>query len=338
MSIVPPVPDLEPHVPNDVFSDSVGTFKLHFDRPSPDIVLRSYDSRDFPVPTVYIDNSSPILQELIRNVSNTSDVSNGENQESLPVVQLPESGATIYRLLTFIFPIVPIVPSTPEEIVELLAAAQKYQMDSVLSHIRAFVARQDPPFIRPETAFHIYFIAQQHELLQEALQAARVTLRLPMVIEDLGDKLNFPGMTGAYLHELWKYHKRIRTDLKSGVLEFKNSGLPEDVYSLRCRSNYGHGDSLDSFPRWLDNYIESIAENPHLFDLMEFESAWAHHIKEFQSSSRACSCLDISSELRRAFWENLTAFVHGTIERVRRAGVTMLHYVTNANAHRQIRL
>ena len=87
---------------------------------------------------------------------------------------------------------------------ELLAVAQKYQMDSVLSHIRSIIgARKDPPFIRPETAFQIYFLAQQHELHEEAVQAARVTLRLPMVIEDLGDKLDFPGMTGAYLHELF---------------------------------------------------------------------------------------------------------------------------------------
>ena len=332
--IAPAEPDLESPVPTsvgptEVLSDSEDT--LHFDHPSPDIVLRSYDSRNFPVPTVYIVNSSPILQELIRNVSNTSDsdVSNGENQAPLPVVQLPESGATIYRLLTFIFPIAPIVPSAPEEIMELLAAAQKYQMDSALSHIRGITARQDPPFIRPETAFHIYFLAQKHELLQEALQAARVTLRLPMVIEDLGDKLNFPGMTGAYLHELWRYHKRIRTDLKTGVLvhEYKSSGLPEDVKGLRCRNDYGHGDNLDSLPRWLDNYIDSIAEAPHLFDLMEFENAWARHIKEFQASySRTCSCLDISSELRRTFWENLTAFVHGTIEKVCRTGVTRLHH------------
>ena len=60
---------------------------------------------------------------------------------------------------------------------ELLAAAQKYQMDSVLSHVRGIVgARKDPPFIRPETALHIYFLAQTQGLRQEAVRAARVTL------------------------------------------------------------------------------------------------------------------------------------------------------------------
>jgi hypothetical protein len=82
-----------------------------------------------------------------------------------------------------------------------------------------------------------------------------------------------------------------------------------------------------TFPRWLDNYIESIAEAPHLSDRIEFENAWTHHIKEIHASypiPRACSCADISSQLKRAFWEALTAFIDGAIERVRRAGVTWL--------------
>ena len=318
MPIDPPVPDLPAFIEPEVASEE----NLHFDYPGSDIVLRSCDSHDFHVPKLYIVNSSPVLRELIlQSVSNTSDVPTGEEQGPLPVVKLPESGATLYSLLTFIFPVIPTFPSTSERIMELLAAAQKYQMDSVLYHIRGNIAQQDPPFIRPETALHIYFLAQKHEIRQEALQAARVTLRLPMAIEELGDRLEFSDMTGAYLHELWKYHMRFRSDLKSGTLEFRNSGLPEDVKGLRCKTLYSSADN--SFPRWLDNYIESIADAPHLFDLIEFENAWARHCKESEGSySRTCSCLDIPSQLRRAFWEPLTAFVHGTIAKVRKADVT----------------
>ena len=52
-----------------------------------------------------------------------------------------------------------------------------------------------------------------------------------MTIEVLGDKLGFPGMTGAYLHELWKYYERVRTDLKTVLSEFSISGLPGEVMS-----------------------------------------------------------------------------------------------------------
>ncbi|KAN0137922.1 hypothetical protein V8E53_004406, partial [Lactarius tabidus] len=206
---------------------------------------------------------------------------------------------------------------------ELLAVAQKYQMDSVLSHIRGIIgARKDPPFFHPETAFHIYFLAQKHGLHHEAVQAAQVTLRLPMVMEDLGDKLKSSDMTGAYLYELWKYHERVRTDLKSGVPGFRQSRLPESVKALLCATPYPH--SNKSFPQWLDNYIESIAEAPHLFNLIEFENAWARHVREIATSyshyssysnPRACPCADIPGQLGRAFWEALTTFVDGAIER-----------------------
>ncbi|KAI9436800.1 hypothetical protein BJY52DRAFT_1130320 [Lactarius psammicola] len=311
MSIVPP----ETPESNEVISDET----LHFDFPGPHIILRSCDFHDFRVPKLYIAIYSPVLRELIQSVSNACDVPNGEEQEPLLVVKLPESKATLHSLLTFIFPVTPILPSTTERIVELLAVAQKYQMDSVLVHIRGAISRQDPPLIRPETALYVYFLAQQYELHQEALQAARVTLRLSMTIEDLGDKLEFPGTTGAYLHELWKYHQQVRTYLKSGLLEFRRSGIPDIVQGLYCSkaSSYTSGQLL----QWLDKYIESIPEAPHLFDLIEFENVWARHIQQYNNSySSACSCLSISSQALRTFWEALTAVFHRTVEKVRRTG------------------
>ena len=294
---------------------------LHFDFPGSDFVLRSCDSHNFRVSKLYIANSSPVLRALMKTVSNTgtSDVANDEEPEPLPIVELPENGVTLHSLLTLIFPVVPTLPSTLEKIMELLAVAQKYQMDSVLSHIRGIIARKDPPFIRPETAFRIYFLARQHELHEEAVQSARVTLRLPMVIEDLGDKLEISDMTGTYLHDLWKYHERIRADLKSGLPVFQRSGLPDGVNTLRCsRNQYG---TFPSLP-WLDKYLKSMADAPHLFDIFSFENTWACHVKEF---SKSCSCLRISSQDMRSVWEALTAVVHETIERVRRAGAFMLH-------------
>ncbi|KAH8982483.1 hypothetical protein EDB83DRAFT_2306680 [Lactarius deliciosus] len=292
---------------------------LHFDFPGSDIVLRSYDSHDFRVLKLYIVICSPVLQRVVQSVPNTSGVPNGEKQEPLPVVELLENKTILYSLLTFIFPVTPVLPSTTEKIMELLAVAQKYQMDSVMTHIRGAIARQDPPFLRPESALHVYFLAQQYELRQEAVQAARVTLRLSMTIEDLGDKLEFPGTTGAYLHELWKYHQQVRTDLRSGVLEFRTSGLPHDVEVMRCFDP--HSRTL-TFPQWLDNYIKSIAEAPHLFDPTEIDGARARHIKcmkyDAYYGGQKCSCVDTPSVIC-TFWEALTAVVHGTIEKANSA-------------------
>ena len=308
--------------PGTIEQNEVSDETLHFDYPGSDIVLRSSDSHNFRLPKLYIVICSPVLRILIQDISKTSDAPNGEEQEPLPVVKLPEIKTTLYSLLTFIFPVTPVLPPTAEKIMELLAVAQKYQMDSVVGHIRGAISRQDPPFIRPETALHVYFLAQHHGLHQEAVQAARVTLRFPMTIEGLEDKLEFPGMTGAYLHELWKYHERVRTDLKSAVLEFRSSGLPDDVKILQCRGPRTYG---ATFPPWLNDYVHSIAGAPHLFDLIEFEYARGRHIQAQTYNSSACSCANFPIQVMRTFWDALTAVVHRTIEMVRRIGVTRLH-------------
>ena len=159
---------------------------------------------------LYIVNGSPVLRELIlRSISDISGGQNGEEQTPLPLVKLPKNVCDHSQPLTFIFPLAPILPSTLDEIMRLLVVARKYQMDSILSHIRGNIAEKDPPFLRPETAFHrdIYFLAWKYELQREAVQAARITLRVEMVIEDLGDMLDFPGMMGPYLYELWRYYQ-----------------------------------------------------------------------------------------------------------------------------------
>jgi hypothetical protein len=300
MSIVSPeipalnrnrLPPPEPQTSNEIVPDKT----LRFNYPGSDIVLRSRDSYNFPLPKIFIVVCSPVLRDLIESVSNTSDVPNGE-ERSLPVVNIPESKETLYSLLTFIFPVTPALPATAEKIMELLAVAQKYEMSSVVTHIRDVIARQDPPFLRLETALHIYFLAQQHGLHQEAVQAARVTLRFPMTIEGLGNQLDFAGMTGAYLHELWKYHGKVRNELKSALLAFRITGLPDDVKRLVCRRG-----SCWAFPQWLYDYINSIAGTPHLFDPTEFEDVRARHVQSFGPSSVACSCATMLSPIKRSF-------------------------------------
>ena len=181
---------------------------LHFDYPDSDILLRSCDSHDFRVPRLYLANSSPVLGKLIRDALDTSDVTNSEEKDPLPVIELSETGAILYSLLTFIFPVAPILPSTAEDIMKLLAVAQKYQMDSIMTHVRGAITRHEQHFVLPETSLHVYFLAQKYELHEEALLATRRTLRLPMTIEDLWDKIDF--MPGAYLLELWTSGKTSR--------------------------------------------------------------------------------------------------------------------------------
>jgi hypothetical protein len=194
--------------------EPVDSSNTPFDNAEADVVLRSRDSHTFRVLKLYIIRSSTVLGDLIRATSDTSGNANVARSEGwLPEVQLYDSGTILSSLLTFIFSVPPVLPSTFEEMMELLSVAQKYEMNSVLSHIRGSLSLQDPPFIRPQNAFLAYSLAQRYGLLKEATQAARLTLKFMLTFESLELRV----IQGPYLHELWKYHKRVWAQLLSDL-------------------------------------------------------------------------------------------------------------------------
>ncbi|KAI0301712.1 hypothetical protein B0F90DRAFT_1717251 [Multifurca ochricompacta] len=305
------MPTLETSTSNTVISDKPPD-KFLFDYAGADIILRSCDSFSFRIPRLYITNSSPVLSELIRGATRSSRVEHSDAIESLPVVQLRENGVILFSLLTFIFPVSPTLPSTVEGTMELLSVAQKYGISSALSHIRGNIAVQNTPIIRPETAFQVYSLAQKFGLHQELLQAARATLTFPMTIGDLEGKLE--NMTGTTLHELWEYREKVQNHLASDLAEFGASGAGRTMTGLRCMTLVGPS----QIPYWLDVYIESIGRAPHLFDIFEFETTRARHVKE-GANNQACACAFIPSQTIRTFWDALTAVVQGSMEKTESA-------------------
>ena len=109
------------------------------------------------------------------------------------------------------------LPSTLEEAMELFSIAKKYEMSSVITHTRDSLSRQHSFYVNPENSFLAYLLAQNYRdgLLEEASQAAQLTLKFVLTIESLEDK--FAIMPGAYLHELWKYYQRVKAELRSSL-------------------------------------------------------------------------------------------------------------------------
>ena len=243
-------------------------------------------------------------------------------------MQLSDNSAILSTLLTFIFPVPPVLPSTLEETMELLSVAQKYEMVSVLAHIRGCVALRDPPLICPENAFHAYSLAQKYGLRHETAQAARITLAFTLTIEKLKSKLDV--MPGAFLYELWKYHRSVRDNLSANIKEFIRSAARSTLSDLKCVSL-----SPEGIPRWLDHYISSIATAPSSFDLIEFQSTMAHHINAsfwFNPATHRCtSCACIPSQTIRTFWAALTNFVNGNIAK---ASVIDVNYCASYNKYK----
>jgi hypothetical protein len=195
-----------------------------------------------------------------------------------------------------------VLPSTIEQTMLLLSAAQKYQMEFVMSSIRTVMASQDPPFVREETALQVYSLAQTHGLRQEALRAARATLTFSFTLENLEDKLGTTPLVD--LHGLWKHHQRARTYLAEDLIAFKTTGVPSEMTGQPC--SYG---TLS----WLGEYIESIAESPALFDITEFHMSLSRHTSALYPG---CECANIPSRVIRAFWMALTDVVHDCMTRV----------------------
>lgn len=281
---------------------------LLFDYPGADVILRSCDSYEFRVLKIYIFHSSPVLGERVLatdHLQSGTAIPADTAAASPPVVQLSDSGAVLFSLLTYIFPVQPILPSTVEHVIELLSAAQEYKMEATLTHIRNHIAQQHPSFIREENSLNIYSLAQKHGLHQEVLQAAQSTLGLPaLTIDNLDEKLEL--MPGDFLHELWKYHQRFRANLTSDLRDFITSRA-HAMLEGSCRTT----PAASGVPSWLYQYISSIGRSPHLFDLSRFYVALTGHV---QSQVGGCHpCATIPSKNILEFWAALSAVYRDSI-------------------------
>ncbi|SRR6266702_1452017 len=274
--------------------------------PDGDIILRSCDLQEFRVLKLYLIKNSPVLSELIQSSAvNSPDSSTSLHAGSLPYIRLSDSGTILSSLLSFVLPVPSILPPASEQIMELLSVAQKYKMNSTLAHIRGAVASQDPPFIRPETAFHIYSIAQGYGLGQEVVRAARMALTFPMTVQGLENK--FDTMPGAHLRVLWKYYQRVRINLRSDLQVFRTHGVRSTLAGLTCQTPNSSG-----IPTWIDSYIASIGEDPALFSLTEFHMCLTRHLL-----TPVCTlCKNMTTETIHAFWKALTTVVNNSMANV----------------------
>jgi len=306
------------HLVSEVFSlpsnlDEISENPL-FDDPDADIILRSCDAQEFRVFKVYIIKCSPVLSKKIRTISGPSDnaISTGPDEKLLPILHLPDNGAIISSLLTFIFPVPPVLPSTVEETMQLLSVAQMYEMGSVLTHMRAYIATLQDPLIQSDNAFRGYSLACDHGLRPEVVQAARITLKSPLTIENLEGKLDV--MPGSHLYELRRYHQRVKANLSSNVDEFRESGdCCGPFQGLSCEV------ISDGIPKWIKDYIYTLVQDPSCFDLIQFQLALTQHVGSTGTGrwkQHKCSdCTSLPEQTIRKFWTALTTFVHENMEK-----------------------
>ncbi len=81
--------------------------------------------------------SSPFFEDLL----SLPQPPEGEIVDGLPVIQLSEDAGLLDSLVSLLYPIYPVIPDSYEKVFALLAACQKYNMESVQSYIRSEVER-----------------------------------------------------------------------------------------------------------------------------------------------------------------------------------------------------
>ena len=137
-----------------------------------DIVLRSSDLVDFHVHRSVLVNSSPIFGDMFSLPQPPNELV----PEALPVVHLSEDAEILNSLVSLLYPVPPEIPCSYVDILALLAAATKYDMNAVQSVIRMEISHKNS--LSPHPA-HAYSVAYSKRLIPEIYNHSSRHLALP---------------------------------------------------------------------------------------------------------------------------------------------------------------
>jgi hypothetical protein len=160
------------------------------------------------------------------------------------VVHLSEDAEIVNSLISMLYPVAREIPLHEEGILTLLAAATKYDMDTVQSFIRAEVSRKKLLSFTG-AAFHVYAVAYSKGLVPEMATAARDTLAYPLTFENLGHSLRL--FDGGALRDLADFRLRSTGNFSSNLKSFSTG--PSKIW-VGCPTGKG-GNYTHSLPPWL---------------------------------------------------------------------------------------
>jgi len=210
-------------------------FGAPFDDSDADIILRSLPSTSpgwdhtsathFRVHRLFLIKASPEFKRLLCEATPSQDPNQDEepgitrdNYDNLPVLCLSEDRETLHSLLTAIYPTDVAYPQTLEAMMKTHAAAKKYGISSALTLFRIYCTTV-APVVTIENAFRAFFLAYNTGLKEEALQAARLSLPLPLTFEVLDKELY--NASGPALEALWRHREAALRAIVEGVMACK---------------------------------------------------------------------------------------------------------------------
>jgi hypothetical protein len=212
--------------------------------PDADIILQSSDLVHFHVHKSALVASSPFFADMFSLPQPPNDATSDE----LPMVHLSEDAEVLDSLISMLYPVPPEISPTNDNILTLLSAAAKYDMDAVQSSIRAEVSCRGLLSSSGPGVFRVYAVAHSKGLIQEVEAAARLTLGRPLTFESLGDELR--SFEGWALHDLAEFRLRSIQNFCSRWGSFSSPNCPGGFLKnwLGCPTANG-------LPTWLQDCL-----------------------------------------------------------------------------------
>jgi BTB/POZ domain len=218
--------------------------------PNADVILQSSDLIDFYVHRSVLIASSPFFRDMF----SLPQPQNDAVPEALPMVHLSEDAETLNSLISMLYPVAPEIPFR-DDILTLLAAATKYDMDAVQSFIRAEVSRKDLLSSLFAGAFRFYAVAYSKRLVPEMATTARDTLGHPLTFEDLGYALR--SFEGGALRDLADFRLRSMGNFSSNLKSFSGCLNGPSKIWVGCPAAKG-GNNTRVLPPWLERFYSGL--------------------------------------------------------------------------------
>jgi hypothetical protein len=217
--------------------------------PKADVILQSSDLVNFRVNKSVLISSSPFFGDMF----SLPQPSNDAAPDELPVVHLSEDSEVLNSLISILYPVPPEMPNSSDNILALLSAAAKYDMDAVQSSIRAEISRRGLLSPTRASVFRVYAVAYSKGLIPEVEAAARLTLEYPLAIEYLGDELRL--FEGWALRDLAHFRLRSMENFSSKLKSLSDCLKGPSKNWLGCSTANGNGGSDACLPTWLQDCL-----------------------------------------------------------------------------------
>jgi hypothetical protein len=186
------------------------------------------------------------------------------------------------------------------------AAAKKYGMSSALTLFRTYCSSV-APVVTAENAFLAFFLAFNRGLKEEAHEAARLSLSLPLTLEALDEELC--NASGPALGALWGHRLAVSRAIVEGFTACRTEvgDLQGWIspHNRSCRAKLGPRPGQQ-----LSHFMEKVVVDFSLMNIFSFI--------EIMSSERVFQCQSCRAPLRldfRRLFKCLERHVDDSIER-----------------------